>query len=116
MTNTRSEVERAVASALGAPEASVFFVFNGLGANVLSLRAALRPWEAAIVSANAHMQTDEVGAPEAIAGVKLLVAETRGRQDDARRGAPAGRAAQRRARGEPRVLSLTQSTELGTMY
>jgi hypothetical protein len=65
-----------LAAALGAPEASVFFVFNGSGANVLSMRAALRPWEAAIVSANAHMETDEVGAPEAVAGVKLLVAET----------------------------------------
>ncbi len=54
----------------------MFFVFNGSGANVLSLRAALRPWEAAIVSASAHLQIDEVGAPEAIAGVKLLVAET----------------------------------------
>ena len=51
-------------------------MFNGSGANVLSLRAALRPWEAAIVSANAHLQTDEVGAPEAVAGVKLLVGET----------------------------------------
>ena len=50
----------------------MFFVFNGSGANVLSLRAALRPWEAAIVSANAHLQTDEVGAPEAVGGVKLL--------------------------------------------
>ncbi len=54
----------------------MFFVFNGSGANVLSLRAALRPWQAAIVSEHAHLQTDEVGAPEAVAGVKLLVGET----------------------------------------
>jgi threonine aldolase len=60
-----ASVQRRLAEALGAPEASVFFVFNGSGANVLSLRAALRPWEAAIVSENAHLQTDEVGAPEA---------------------------------------------------
>jgi threonine aldolase len=109
-------VERRLATALGAPEASVFFVFNGSGANVLSLRAALRPWEAAIVSENAHLHTDEVGAPEAVAGVKLLVAETvdgRVTLDGVRRliEKPNDEHAVR-----PGILSLTQSTELGTLY
>ncbi len=110
------EVERRLASALGAPDASVFFVFNGSGANVLSLRAALKPWEAAIVSANAHMETDEVGAPEAIAGVKLLVAET----EDGRVTLDGVRRLVERPNDEhavkPGLLSLTQSTELGTIY
>ncbi|HWD69900.1 MAG TPA: aminotransferase class I/II-fold pyridoxal phosphate-dependent enzyme [Solirubrobacteraceae bacterium] len=109
-------VERRLAAALGAPQASVFFVFNGSGANVLSLRAALRPWEAAIVSQNAHLQTDEAGAPEAVAGVKLLVAETvdgRVTLDGVRRliEKPNDEHAVR-----PRILSLTQATELGTLY
>jgi threonine aldolase len=111
-----ASVERRLAEALGAPEASVFFVFNGSGANVLSLRAALRPWEAAIVSENAHLQTDEVGAPEAIAGVKLLVAET----VDGRVTLDGVRRLIERPNDEhavkPGILSLTQATEFGTLY
>jgi threonine aldolase len=110
------EVERRLAAALGAPDAAVFFVFNGSGANVLSLRAALKPWEAAIVSANAHLQTDEVGAPEAVAGVKLLVAET----EDGMMTFDGVRRLVERPNDEhavkPGLLSLTQSTELGTIY
>ena len=94
----------------------MFFVFNGSGANVLSLRAALKPWEAAIVSANAHLQTDEVGAPEAVAGVKLLVAET----EDGKMTLDGVRRLVERPNDEhavkPGLLSLTQSTELGTIY
>jgi threonine aldolase len=109
-------VQRRLAAALGTPEASVFFVFNGSGANVLSLRSALRPWEAAIVSANAHLQTDEVGAPEAVAGVKLLVAET----VDGRITVDGLRRLVERPNDEhavkPGLLSLTQATELGTLY
>lgn len=111
-----AEVERRLAEALGAPDASVFFVFNGSGANVLSLRTALRPWEAAIVSGNAHLHTDEVGAPEAIAGVKLLVAET----VDGRVTVDGVRRLIERPNDEhavkPGLLSLTQATELGTLY
>ena len=109
-------VEQRLAAALGAPEASVFFVFNGSGANVLSLRAALRPWEAAIVSENAHLQTDEVGAPEAVAGVKLLLAET----IDGRVTLDGVRRLIQKPNDEhavkPGILSLTQATELGTLY
>ena len=110
------QVERRVAEALGAPEATVFFVFNGSGANVLSLRAALRPWQAAIVSATAHLQTDETGAPEAMGGVKLLVAET----VDGRVTLEGVRRLVERPNDEhapmPALLSLTQATELGTIY
>jgi len=80
------------------------------------MRTALRPWEAAIVSANAHMETDEVGAPEAVAGVKLLVAET----VDGRVTLEGVRRLVERPNDEhavkPGVLSLTQATELGTLY
>ncbi len=109
-------VERRLAAELGVPDASVFFVFNGSGANVLSLRAALRPWEAAVVSECAHLHTDEVGAPEAVAGAKLLVAETR----DGRVTLDGVRRLVERPNDEhavkPGLLSVTQSTELGTVY
>ncbi len=111
-----ASVERRLATALGAPEEGVFFVFNGSGANVLSLRAALRPWEAAIVSANAHLQTDEVGAPEAVGGVKLLLGETVDGKLTADGVAElVGRPNDEHA-VKPGLVSLTQSTELGTLY
>jgi threonine aldolase len=109
-------VELRVAEAVGVPDAKVFFVFNGTGANVLSLRAALRPWQGAIVSEHAHLHTDEVGAPEAIAGTKLLAGETIN-------GKLTADGVQRvidKPNDEhfvkPGLVSLTQSTELGTLY
>ncbi|MGC9219939.1 MAG: threonine aldolase family protein [Solirubrobacteraceae bacterium] len=110
------EVERRLADALGSPNAGVFFVFNGSGANVLSLRAALRPWEAAIVSEVAHLQTDETGAPEAVAGIKLIPAPTR----DGKLSPEGLKALVERTNDEhaarPGLVSLTQATELGTVY
>ena len=99
------------------PDARAFFVFNGTGANVLSLRAACRPWEAVICAETAHLNVDEGGAPEAVAGVKLLTVAGRRRQAD-----PGGRrAAGSAAIGDehavqPRVVSISQCTELGTLY
>ena len=58
-------------------DARAFFVFNGTGANVLSLRSTCRPWEAVICTETSHMNVDECGAPEPIAGVKLLTAAAR---------------------------------------
>ncbi len=58
------------------PGARAFLVFTGGAANVLSLRAACRPWQAAICAETAHVNVDECGAPEAIAGVKLLPVST----------------------------------------
>lgn len=109
-------VERQVAGALGVPDAKVFFVFNGTGANVLSLRAALRPWQGVIVSEHAHLHTDEVGAPEAVAGAKLLVAET---VDGKLTLEGVGRLIDRPNDEHfvtPGLVSVTQSTELGTLY
>jgi threonine aldolase len=111
-----AEVEQKVAAALGAPDASVFFVFNGSGANVLSLRAGLRRWEGAIVSANAHLQTDEVGAPEAVAGVKLLVGETADGKLTVSGLEQLVAVPNDEHAVKPGIVSLTQSTELGTLY
>ena len=96
--------------------ARVYLVWGGTAANVLSLRACCRPWEAAICVDSAHLNVDEAGAPEAIAGVKLLTAAG---QD----GKLAGEAIERlivRVGDEhavqPRVVSISQTTELGTVY
>lgn len=96
--------------------ARAFFVFNGTGANVASIDALTRPWEAVICTDVAHMHVDECGAPERLAGVKLLTVPNREGKlsvDDVSRW-EARRGDEHQA--QPRVVSITQSTELGTLY
>ncbi len=93
-----------------------FPVFNGTGANVLSLQSMLPRWGAVICTQTAHIHTDENAAPERVAGLKLLVIST-----------PDGKLTpeliDREAwgwgnehRAQPLAVSITQSTELGTAY
>ena len=93
-----------------------FFVFNGTGANVASVDALTRPFEAVICTDVAHLNVDECGAPERLTGTKLLTASNRdGKLEpaDLERW-EAGRDDEHRA--QPRLVSITQSTELGTVY
>lgn len=91
-------------------------VWNGTGANVVALQAMLRPWEAVICSAHAHINVDECGAPERFTGGKLIDLPT----DDGKLTVAAIEAAIHgvgdQHRVQPRVVSLTQSTEYGTVY
>ena len=99
-----------------AEHAKAFFVFNGSGANVLSLRASCRRFEAVICAATAHINVDECGAPEAIAGVKLLTAETEdGKLTPELVGELIARIGDEHA-VQTRVVSISQCTELGTLY
>lgn len=99
-------------------QAEAWPVFNGSAANVLCLRAVCRPFEAAICAATAHLNVDECGAAEAIAGVKLLTVT-----------APGGKLTPELAEAafdwdragdqhsvQPRLVSASNSTELGTVY
>ncbi|MGV1034162.1 MAG: threonine aldolase family protein [Microbacteriaceae bacterium] len=94
----------------------VFPVFNGTGANVTALQSMLPPWGAVICSNHAHIHTDEGGAPERVAGIKLLPVATA----DAKLTPELidteafGWGFEHRA--QPLVVSITQSTELGTVY
>ncbi|MBB4916113.1 threonine aldolase family protein [Streptosporangium saharense] len=98
------------------PSAQAWPVFNGTGANVVALRAMTAPWEAVVCAESAHIHTDEGGAPERSAGLKLLTVPT-----------PDGRLTPElidtqawgfgdEHRAQPRVVSITQATELGTLY
>jgi threonine aldolase len=98
------------------PEAVGFPVFNGTGANVVGLRAMLRPWQGVICAESAHLNVDEGGAPEALAGIKLLTLPTRD-------GKLTTELVERRMTrigdehvAQPGVVSITQATELGTVY
>ena len=98
------------------PGIDVFFTFNGTGANVLSLQSMNRPYHAVLCSEFAHIYTDECGAPEKHTGCKLIPLP---HQDgkitlDAVRHAYHGIGDQHHV--QARVISITQSTEMGTVY
>ena len=97
-------------------DAEPFLVFNGTGANVSALDAMTRPHEAVICAETAHLHVDECGAPERITGTKLLTVTTKHGKLSA-----ADLARWEPKRGDehhvqPRVVSITQATELGTVY
>lgn len=96
--------------------AQVFPVFNGTGANVVSLQAMCRPWEAVVCAAGAHINVDEGGAPEKVAGLKLHTIPTADGKltPDLIETQAWGFGNEHRA--QPKVVSITQSTELGTIY
>jgi threonine aldolase len=93
-----------------------FMTWNGTGANVLALATAMRPAGAVICTDVAHINVDETGAPERILGSKLIdVPSISGRM------APEQIRAWAHNLGvvhhvQPCVLSITQSTEWGTLY
>jgi threonine aldolase len=98
------------------PDGDAFLVFNGSGANVACIDATTRGYEAVICTDTAHMNVDECGAPERIAGAKLLtVATEHGKlaAEDVRRW-EAKRGDEHFA--QPRLVSISQATELGTVY
>jgi threonine aldolase len=98
------------------PRAQVYLVFNGTGANVVALQAMTRRFEAVICAASAHINVDECGAPERTAGLKLLpVPSGDGKLTPALVDLQArGWGDQHRV--QPKVVSISQSTEFGTVY
>jgi len=97
-------------------QAVSYLVFNGSAANVLSLRALCRPWESVICAAQAHINVDECGAPEQLAGVKLQDVPTQDAKLTPEHVAPLLVRRGDEHVVQPRVVSITQSTELGTRY
>jgi threonine aldolase len=98
------------------PGAQGYGVFNGTGANVVGMQAMLPHWGSVICADSAHIHTDENGAPERVAGIKLLPVPTpdgKLRPDDLDR---YPRDPQDVHHPLPAVVSITQSTELGTVY
>jgi threonine aldolase len=96
--------------------AEAYPVCTGSGANVVGLEAMCERWSAVICAASAHINSDETGAPEKVAGLKLLpVAAPDGKLTPELVGAQAkGFGVVHHA--QPRVVSITQTTELGTVY
>ena len=110
-----SRLQEVVKSHFG-EQAEAFPVFNGTGANVTALTSMLPRWGAVVTTTNAHIHTDENAAPERVSGLKLLTVPT-----------PDGKLTPGlidveawgwgdEHRAQPLAVSITQSTELGTVY
>ena len=98
-------------------DCEVFFVFNGTAANSLALAQLCRSFHSVVCHEHSHIQTDECGAPEFFSGgSKLLpIAGANGKLDLA--AVDATLVKQRDLHSpKPRAISVTQSTELGTVY
>jgi len=98
------------------PATRAYLVFNGTAANVLGIQAVTRPFNAVICAEGAHIQVDECGAPERFSGCKLLLCPTT--DGKLRPGDITSRLTGigDEHRVQPRVVSLSQATELGTVY
>jgi threonine aldolase len=97
-------------------DTETYFVFTGTAANVLGLSSIMRSWNSVITASTAHLEGDECGAPEKFIGCKVLVVDT-----------PDGKISpvliEKHMHGidfehhsQPKVVSITQSTEMGTVY
>jgi threonine aldolase len=112
---TTARLEQEIKRLFG-EKAQIFPVFNGTGANVTAIQSMTRSWEAVICATTAHINADEGGAPEKVAGLKLWTVTT-----------PDGKLTPELIdvhafdfgfvhRAQPAVVAITQSTEYGTVY
>src|SRR5262245_34949914 len=97
-------------------DVTTLLTFNGTGANVLGLTALARPGDAAICSDSAHINVDETGAPERIVGIKLIDLPTADGKLTPEQIEHQVHALGDPHHAQPAIVSLTQSTELGTVY
>ncbi len=94
----------------------VYFTFNGTGANVVALGSLLRPWEAVLAPASAHLQTDECGALERFNGSKVISVATADGKLRVADLEPYTRTPDEVHFSQPRVVSISQATEFGGVY
>ncbi|MEX1188341.1 MAG: low specificity L-threonine aldolase [Bacteroidia bacterium] len=109
------EAEMAFKSIFG-DDIEVYFVYSGTASNVLALESCIRPFEAVICSDVAHIHTDEAGAPERHLMSKLITLPSENGKIKAKQipDVLMGRGVEHHV--QPKVISITQSTEYGTLY
>lgn len=110
-----ARAEVLLADLLGA-EAEVFFVYGGTGANVLALQAMTRPHHGIVCAESAHIVTDECGAPERFTGCKVIALPTTEGKVECDQLVAVARAPRSQHGSIPRVVSVSNQTECGTIY
>lgn len=110
--------EKAIADfkAIFGQDIEVFFVYNGTGANILSLSSFIRPYQAIICAETAHINVDECGAIERQSGCKLLTVPTFDGKLNIGLIQNHMHDFGNQHHVQPKMISLTQCTELGTAY
>jgi len=97
-------------------DVEVFFVFNGTAANVLSLAALTQSYHAVLCSEMSHIYTDECGAPEKLTGCKLIPLAAPMGKLTVETVARAYHGIGDQHHVQAKVISITQATEMGTVY
>lgn len=111
-----TERAEALLKAAFGEQAVVQLVFTGTGANVLGLQAMLRPYQSVLCATGAHIASDECGAPERFLGSKLVSIATPDGKLTPELLEPAAGGVGDQQHTQPRVVAITQATELGTVY
>jgi len=97
-------------------DVAVYFVFGGTGANVLGLKAITKPHHAIVCAETAHVNVDECGAPEKFTGCKLISLPTPDGKLRIEQLNPLLHAFGNEHHVQPRVITVSQATEMGTVY
>lgn len=97
-------------------ETEILFALTGTGANIIALQSMLRSYEAVICADCAHLYRDECGAPEKFLGAKLLPVSTQQGKLSVETLAPLLQESRMVHRVQPKVLTVSQCTEWGTVY
>lgn len=109
------KAEQALKDVFG-PTSESFFVFNGTAANILALGSMVQSYHAVLCAETAHIHCDECGAPEGNLGCKLLTASTVDGKLTVDSIAHYLHAVGVQHHSQPKVISISQPTELGTVY
>lgn len=97
-------------------EIDVYFVLTGTGANVLSLQNFLKPYEAVVCAASAHINVDECGAPEHFTGSKLINVDTENGKLTPELLEKAIFGVGDEHHVQAKIISISQVTEMGSIY
>jgi threonine aldolase len=98
------------------PTSETFLVWNGTGANVMSLATMVQPADCVVCSEWAHIAVDEAGAPERALGAKLLTLPAADAKLHPEQLESLAHLQGVQHHAQPGVVSITQSTEMGTLY
>jgi threonine aldolase len=97
-------------------DTETFFVFTGTAANVLGLSSVTRSWNSVIAASTAHLEQDECGAPEKFLGCKVLTVDSPDGKINSKLIETHLHGFDFEHHSQPKVVSVTQSTEMGTVY
>ena len=94
----------------------VFFVYNGTAANVLGVSHLMNSYHAIVAAHTAHLNEDECAAPEKFIGTKVLEIETTNGKIVPKQIEPFLQSIGFQHHAQPKVISISQVTEMGTVY